>query len=287
MNAGTNTGGSGNTIRLVGGLVILLVGAVLLYYLYDYLFNVGSLQKKADIIPGPIASPITTAIVYPDASQPTVKLESVIYTGGEMSLSFWFYVTNVATDNMSKKHILHLSSDVTSNQITTSYTTLAVALGPGSTNALFIKVGTTASNGNFAMNDFMATSDNTTTSEACSIENIEFGRWVNCVIVLNNNICDVYMDGKLSRSCVLKGQFNVPANSPLLMTILKPSFGTTTFKTDWKGSFSGLSLYNYALSPDAAYRIYMAGPSGASGDLWAAIKAFFAAGEKVAPVVGF
>ena len=53
MNAGTNTGGSGNTIRLVGGLVILLVAAVLLYYLYDYLFNVGSLQKKADIIPGP------------------------------------------------------------------------------------------------------------------------------------------------------------------------------------------------------------------------------------------
>jgi hypothetical protein len=31
----------------------------------------------------------------------------------------------------------------------------------------------------------------------------------------------------------------------------------------------------------------MAGPSGASGDLWTAIKTFFAAGEKVAPVVGF
>jgi hypothetical protein len=288
MNAGTNTGGSGNTIRLVGGLVILIVAAVLLYYLYDYMFNVGSLQKKADILPGPIASPLSTAIIYPSAAQAgSVKLENVIYTGGEMSLSFWFYVTNVATDNMSKKHILHLSSDVTQNQITTSYTTLAVALGPGNTNALFIKVGTTATNGNFAMDTFMAMSDTTTTSEACSIENIEFGRWVNCVIVLNNNICDVYMDGKLSRSCVLKGQFNVPANSPLLMTVLKPSFGTTPFKTDWKGSFSGLSLYNYALSPDAAYRIYMAGPSGASGDLWAAIKAFFAAGEKVAPVVGF
>jgi hypothetical protein len=287
MNAGTNTGSSGNTLRLVGGLVILLIAAVLLYYLYDYLFNVGSLQKKADIIPGPIASPITTAITYPTASQPDVKLENVIYTGGEMSLSFWFYVTNVATDNMSKKHILHLSSDVTSNQITTTYTTLAVALGPGNTNALFVKVGTTAAGGNFDMNTFMAMGDTTTTAEPCSIENIEFGRWVNCVIVLNNNVCDVYMDGKLSRSCVLKGQFSVPANSPLTMTILKPTFGTTPFKTDWKGSFSGLSLYNYALSPDAAYRIYMAGPAGASGDLWAAIKAFFAAGEKVGPLVGF
>jgi hypothetical protein len=287
MNAGTNTGGSGNTLRLVGGLIILVIAAVLLYYLYDYLFNVGSLQKKADIIPGPIASPLTTAITYPASNQPSIKLENVIYTGGEMSLSFWFYVTNVATDNMSKKHILHISSDVTTNQVTTSYTTLAVALGPGSTNALFVKVGTTAPGGNFNIDTFMAMSDSTSVAEACNIENVEFGRWVNTVIVLNNNICDVYMDGKLSRSCVLKGQFNVAANSPLTMTVLKPSFGTNPFNTSWKGSFSGLSLYNYALSPDAAYRIYMAGPSGASGDLWAAIKAFFAAGEKVAPVVGF
>ena len=132
----------------------------------------------------------------------------------------------------------------------------------------------------------MSASDLTTTSEACSIENIEFGRWVNCVIVLNNNICDVYMDGKLSRSCVLKGQFNVANNAPLKMTILKPTFGTTPINTSWKGSFSGLSLYNYALSPDAVYRIYMAGPSGASGDLLAAIKTFFAAGEKLSPVFG-
>lgn len=287
MNASTSSGGMGNTYRLVGGLVILVVAATLLYYLYDYMFNIGSLQKKADILSGPIASPPASTIIYPDSSQASTKLENVIYTGGETSISFWFYVTNVATDNMSKKHILHLSSDVTSNNTTSTTTTLAVALGPGSKNALFIKVGTTDPNGNFNLDTFMSSSDLTTTSEPCTIENIEFGRWVNCVIVLNNNICDVYMDGKLSRSCVLKGQFNVANNAPLKMTILKPSFGSTTpINTSWKGSFSGLSLYNYALSPDAVYRIYMAGPSGASGDLWAAIKTFFAAGEKISPVFG-
>lgn len=293
MNAGTNSGGSGKTIRLVGGLVILIVAAVLLYYLYDYMFNIGSIQKKADILPGPVASPLSTAIVYPNASQAgSVKLENVIYTGGETSISFWFYVTNVATDSMTKKHILDLSTIVSTTAAgvttTTTTTTLAVALGPGSNNALFVKASTTATGGSFDVATFLSPGDSSTTSEACSLENIEFGRWVNCVVVLNNNVCDVYLDGKLSRSCVLKGQFNVASGGSLIMTVLRPNIGTaqTVSNTSWKGSLSGLSLYNYALSPDAVYRIYMAGPSGASGDLWAAIKAFFAAGEKVAPALG-
>jgi hypothetical protein len=54
--------------------------------------------------------------------------------------------------------------------------------------------------------------------------------------------------------------------------------------TDWAGSFANLVYYNYAISPDEIYRIYMAGPSGGGGDLWSQIKAFFGQGTTTAAV---
>jgi hypothetical protein len=97
------------------------------------------------------------------------------------------------------------------------------------------------------------------------------------------------MDGRLSRSCVLKGQFQVNGSTttPLYFFLLNPDVGTASahVKTDWTGSLSGVNFYNYALSPDETYRIYMAGPSGSQGDLWSAIKSFFGALAPTAPVV--
>jgi len=109
------------------------------------------------------------------------------------------------------------------------------------------------------------------------------------VIVLNNTLCDVYMDGKLARSSVLKGQFKVNATSttPMYFYLLKPSFssgGGTAVNTDWNGSLSNVNFYNYAVSPDEVYRLYMAGPSGASGSLWDYIKSFFGSVKTTTPV---
>lgn len=285
MNAATASPGFGSTGRLVGGLVILIVAAVLLYYLYDYLFNITQIKKKADIITGPIAvSDQTLTFVYPSDKQSGINLNNYIYTGGEMSLSFWIYVTGFPTAGMSKKHILHLGP---AEEGATS-PTLIVSLGSGQNNALFVKVND-GSNPISDLNTYMASTGSSDMNEACNILNFEFGRWVNVTTVLNNNLCDVYVDGKLARSCVLKGQYQVSnaAGTTNKLYIAKPKFGTsnTAVLTDWKGSLSGVAFYNYAISPDEVYRIYMAGPSGASGDLWAAIKAFFAAGEKVEPVL--
>ena len=79
---------------------------------------------------------------------------------------------------------------------------------------------------------------------------------------------------------------NGSATTPLYFFFLNPDIGTATahVKTDWTGSLSGVNFYNYALSPDETYRIYMAGPSGSSGDLWSAIKSFFGQLAPTAPV---
>jgi hypothetical protein len=262
-----------DTGRIIGGVVIIVVGAVLLYFLYDYMFNIGSIQKKGEIVASPISS--TAEVVdYPQGGD--VKLNQVIFTGGEMSVSFWIYVTGTQANSPNKKHIFHLGTDQTG----ATGNVLAVMLGPAQNNALVVKV---AEGTDFNLQSFVT--QNINLSESCNIANMEFGRWVNVTIVLNNNVCDVYMDGKLSRSCVLKSQFLVPsATTPALkFFVLKKEIGTGV-DTTWNGSLSGLNFYNYAISPDEAYRIYFAGPSGASGDLWAAIKSFFGAGQKAAAV---
>ena len=260
-----------DTGRIIGGVVIIVVAAVLLYYLYDYLFNIGSIQKKGEIVTAPISSK-SQVVDYPQGGD--VQLNQIIYTGGEMSVSFWIYVTGTQANSTFKKHILHLGTKSEGD----SGNVLAVMLGPAQQNGLIVKV---AEGADFNLQAFAA--ENVNLTESCNVSNMEFGRWVNVTIVLNNNVCDVYVDGKLSRSCVLKSQFLVPSAPlpPLKFFVLKQSLGTNT-DTSWNGSLSGLNFYNYAISPDEAYRIYFAGPSGASGDLWAAIKSFFGAGQKAA-----
>ena len=280
MNAASATSSAGTLGRLVGGIAILVVGGVLLYYMYDYMFNVTQTQVKASVVPNPIASP-TTLIQYPGTSQDDVKLSQYVFTGGEMTVTFWMYVTGAGSDTTNKRHILNLGTSPTDDA-----STLIVALG-GKTNTLHVHVND-GSRPSFVFNNFMTTSPDSDTASPCNVQNVEFGRWVNVTVVLNNNLCDVYMDGRLSRSCVLKGQFKVngSATTPLYFFFLNPDIGTATahVKTDWTGSLSGVNFYNYALSPDETYRIYMAGPSGSSGDLWSAIKSFFGQLAPTAPV---
>jgi hypothetical protein len=69
--------------------------------------------------------------------------------------------------------------------------------------------------------------------------------------------------------------------------LLKPSFssgGSTAVNTDWNGSLSNVNFYNYAVSPDEVYRLYMAGPSGSGGNLWDYIKSFFGTVDMAKPV---
>jgi hypothetical protein len=235
-------------------------------------------------VSGPISS-TTATFQYPNGSDTNTKLNQYIFTGGETSVSFWMYVTGAGDSLTNKKHILHLGTSEEGGP--DNIPTLLVALG-GKNNGLFVQVNdgrngsgvTTSGIGTYMQDSSDPTND---VSKACNVANIEYGRWVNVVIVLNNTLCDVYMDGKLARSSVLKGQFQVGATPKFYL--LKSSFSSGgTVKTDWKGSLSNVNFYNYAVSPDEVYRLYMAGPSGASGNLWDYIKSFFGSVNVTTPV---
>ncbi len=89
---------------------------------------------------------------------------------------------------------------------------------------------------------------------SCKIKNFPLQKWVNLTVSLNGRTLDLYLDGKLVRTCVLPGVVKVNADSPLHIT---PSGG-------FSGWTSNLRYYTHGLNPQEAYNIYKEGP-GTSG----------------------
>jgi hypothetical protein len=94
-------------------------------------------------------------------------------------------------------------------------------------------------------------SDLTASLPICDIASIDLQRWILVNVVLNNNTCDVYLDGKLARSCVLPSFYRVDVANRKSKICDHGGFG---------GFIGQVNAYNYALNPEQVWRLYMAGP---------------------------
>merc|ERR1711934_260316 len=83
----------------------------------------------------------------------------------------------------------------------------------------------------------------------CDVENIPLQKWVHVGVVLWNRTTDVYIDGKLVRSCILPGVPRIN-NEKLYVT---PQGG-------FHGNISRLLVVNKAYNPYAIYNEYLKGP---------------------------
>jgi hypothetical protein len=93
----------------------------------------------------------------------------------------------------------------------------------------------------------------------CDIMDIDTQRWMNITVSVNGRIMDVYLDGKLARSCIMA---NAPKTTKMAQII-------QLFPTDdyYNGYISGLQVSNYAVTPDVIYGRYQAGPYFSAGFL--------------------
>jgi hypothetical protein len=93
-----------------------------------------------------------------------------------------------------------------------------------------------------------------TTPAICDLPEIDLQRWTMVSVVLSGRTIDVYLDGKLSRSCMAHSFYKVDPT------------GVKPFLVD-RGGFDGYigntSVANYAMNPDEIYRSYLSGPEGA------------------------
>ena len=96
--------------------------------------------------------------------------------------------------------------------------------------------------------------DNTAggTVSTCAIANVPLQRWCNLLVSVYGRTQDLYLDGKLVRTCVLPGVAKIDSGAPVYIT---PD-----------GGFSGwTSKFQYwadATDPQTAWNIYKAGYGG-------------------------
>jgi hypothetical protein len=87
---------------------------------------------------------------------------------------------------------------------------------------------------------------------SCGISNVPIQRWSNFLLSVYGRTLDLYLDGKLVRTCVLPGVANIDPNAPVYVTPM--------------GGFSGwTSRFQYwadASNPQKAWNIYRAGYGG-------------------------
>lgn len=86
----------------------------------------------------------------------------------------------------------------------------------------------------------------------CNVDNVPLQRWVNLLISVYGRSMDVYLDGKLVRTCVLPGLADVSSNKPISIT----SGG------GFQGFTSKFRYYSTPTNPQQAWNIYREGFGG-------------------------
>jgi hypothetical protein len=282
-NSSNMSANSGTRVFRMGMSVLLfVVVCVGLYYLYKFLYGNTASSTSVDILTGTAPMTATGPSVAASGSYSANKAVAVteltgIMDGGQYSTSFWVYISDTKgfTAAGSTTPLAHLMEISDSNRFASTgekgNTLIYIGLNPingtlvvrqtaNTDTTINNSLTTTTSDGNNYPLDAITAGYNVgtlfTTNDKCDITNgIEYQRWVLITTVANGKTLDVYIDGKLARSCVYKAPFSLGSI---------PGKGTAYFGynnlSKLKGFFSNGKFYNYALTPDAVWALYMAGP---------------------------
>ena len=88
----------------------------------------------------------------------------------------------------------------------------------------------------------------------CGISNVPIQRWCNLLISVYGRTLDIYLDGKLVRTCVLPGVAKIDSSAPVYITPMGGFSGWTSRFQYWSDSSN----------PQKAWDIYKAGYDGGS-----------------------
>ena len=147
--------------------------------------------------------------------------------------SIWFYVSDWQYRLSSEKSLITRNSN-SGNGASNPHIVLA-----SHTNDIKINVDTVGSSNK---------------GSDCSIRNFPLQRWVNLIVSLNGRTLDVYLDGKLVRTCILPGVAKPIGESDIQIT---PGGG-------FAGWTSRLKYWAQPLNPQEAFNVYKEGPGGSS-----------------------
>jgi hypothetical protein len=233
---------------VVGGVLLLYLGYLFFNYIQKWNgqpglanpFGTGT-AGSGDKTPAPVDGKTRTIIPSGDAPS----------TGGaDWGLQYWMYISDWNYKFGSDKDVV--KRIVPNNPATTAP---RIFLSP-SDNTLNIRISIFPTDG--AAGAANPTSSSTGDSFTCSVENVPLQSWFAVSVTCFQRNLDIYINGRLVKSCVLPG---VP----------KPAVGDIILNDNggFSGSVCNLNWYNSMLSPDNAKGFHAKGtqcaPPAAAG----------------------
>jgi hypothetical protein len=202
-----------------------------------------------------------------------------VLDGGQYSTSMWIYVSDTKGFNKAGGSNLAHLLEISNNRFSaTEKGNTLVFVGLNPTNGTLV-VRQSSSDTSEVIDNAMASGAATTATkypldslitqystdtkfsssdDRCDIINgIEFQRWILLTVIGNGRTLDVYVDGKLARSCIYKGSFALGSRAGTGQAIVGYNNGGNL-----TGFFSKGEFYNYALTADQVWANYQAGPGG-------------------------
>jgi len=104
----------------------------------------------------------------------------------------------------------------------------------------------------------------TTTTTTCNIQNVKLQKWFNVIMSVYGNTSDLYLDGKLVRTCILSGPVT-PATGDTVQVgggDITCSSSASAAPGDLIGYISSVVYKNEYFTPEEAWSIYSSGYSG-------------------------
>lgn len=230
--------------------VLIVVALYILYVIYQFLF--GGNQYNSYIILSGVNNANGKGVTRSNKDAP------FLVHGGEYSVSMWVYISDWNIKSGVNKHLFSVGGP--------NESTVTVYLGKYQ-NSLHVRTHTVEGNDikkTGKSNLYEAIFANTTIAGddpnvPCDINNIDLQKWVCVSVAINAKTVDVYIDGKLARSCV----------APRVPLVSTPDNYTISIaeKGGFGGYVSNVIVYDYALNPEQVWRIYMSGPGPQLGFL--------------------
>ena len=131
--------------------------------------------------------------------------------------------------------------------------TLFLVENKDSSSKQSLKVGLDKTENNLGITIRCYGQNNNDVTHNCSVTNFPLQKWVNLIISVYGRTLDIYLDGKLTQTCVLPGPANMQKISKVTVTPKNKGFDGLT---------SDLTYYSKPSNPQEAYNIYKTGFGG-------------------------
>ena len=205
-------------------IVYVLIIFIVIYYLLSWFLE--SSVKLSGVRSGKVMEEI-------EASKTLTKKSNYAY-------SIWFNIADWSGTGEygRKKSLFQKGSSVGADAIATNGNDVLInTYFKEYENNLMIQIAYKNESGNLSYHD-------------CEIFNIPLQKWVNIIISLNTKVIDVYMNGKLVKTCIMP-------KPPALGTTQEKVFLTPN--DGFSGETANFRFFSNSLNPQEAWNVYKSG----------------------------